>query len=183
MPTSRHRPQEYVVDGEPVEVRRSARRRRTVSVRRESGRLVAMVPDTLPGGEEKRLVEELARKVLHRDARGHAGDAELEQRAVELSRRYLGGRARPASVRWSARQHRRWGSCTPSTGEIRISEAARPLPPKVFDYVLVHELAHLLEPGHGPEFRGLVEAYPHLGYAEGFLDGASWSHDRGPVTT
>jgi hypothetical protein len=43
----------------------------------------------------------------------------------------------------------------------------------VRDYVLVHELAHLLVPGHGPDFWSLVQRYPRTERARGYLDGAS----------
>ena len=87
----------------------------------------------------------------------------------------------PTSVRWSSRQQRRWGSCTPATGEIRISETARSLPPEVFDYVLLHELVHLLVPGHGPDFWAELAVYPALDRARGFLDGVAHAHDCGLV--
>lgn len=178
------RPEEYVVDGVSVAVRRSDRRRRTVSARHEAGRLVVLLPSTLRPAEERRYVEDVARRLLRR-ARPHVGDAGLEARAAALSARYLGGAARPVSVRWSTRQHRRWGSCTPATGEIRISESARPLPQDVLDYVLLHELAHLLVPGHGPEFWALLSGFPALARARGFLDGVSFAQDRGltPAST
>lgn len=173
------RPETYVVDAETVWLRRSERRRRTVTARREQGRLVVMAPAGLPAAEERRLVEQLARKVAAKDTRRHAGDADLEERAARLSARYLAGAARPTSVRWSTRQHRRWGSCTPETGEIRISESARDLPDDVFDYVLLHELTHLLVPGHGPDFWAHLQAYPHQERARGFLDGVVHAQERG----
>ena len=70
-------------------------------------------------------------------------------RAAHLSAAYLGGRAQPASVRWVSNQESRWGSCTPAEGSIRISDKVRGMPGWVLDYVLLHELAHLIEPGHG----------------------------------
>ncbi len=54
---------------------------------------------------------------------------------------------------------------------IRLSSRLQPMPAWVVDYVLVHELAHLLEPGHGREFHRLVERYPQAERAEGFLEG------------
>jgi len=168
-----------VVDAETVWMRRSERRRRTVTARREQGRLVVMAPAGLSAGEERRLVEQLARKVAAKDSRRHAGDVDLEERAAHLSRRYLRGEAVPTSVRWSTRQHRRWGSCTPETGEIRISESARDLPGDVFDYILLHELAHLLVPGHGPDFWALLDGYAPRERARGFLDGVVHAQDRG----
>ena len=54
---------------------------------------------------------------------------------------------------------------------IRLSHRLQAMPAWVVDYVLVHELAHLLEPAHGPGFRRLVEGYPRAERAEGFLEG------------
>jgi predicted metal-dependent hydrolase len=42
----------------------------------------------------------------------------------------------------------RWSSCSPVDGRIRICERLRDVPGWVVVYVLVHELAHLLEAGH-----------------------------------
>jgi hypothetical protein len=95
-----------------------------------------------------------------------------------LSRRYLDGRAVPTSVSWSQRQGRRWGSCTLATGEIRLSARLRQMPDWVVDYVLVHELVHLLEADHSSEFWSLVERYPRTERARGFLEGASYGEDE-----
>jgi predicted metal-dependent hydrolase len=43
----------------------------------------------------------------------------------------------------------------------------------VLDYVLVHELAHLLVPGHGAEFWKWVRRYPKTERAVGYLEGLS----------
>lgn len=64
---------------------------------------------------------------------------------------------------------KRWGSCTPSQGRIRISERLADVPPWVLDYVLVHELAHLEVPGHGTEFQQLVHRYELTERATGYL--------------
>jgi predicted metal-dependent hydrolase len=76
-------------------------------------------------------------------------------------------------VRWSAIQQSRWGSCTPTDRSIRISDRLRGVPQWVLDYVLVHELAHLLIIDHRPEFWALVQRYPRSERARGFLDGLS----------
>lgn len=96
-------------------------------------------------------------------------------RARELSARYLDGVPEPTSVTWSARQNTRWGSTTSTTGEIRLSARLQAMPDWVQDSVLVHELAHLIEPGHGPAFQRLVDRYPRTQEAEAFLHGVSWA--------
>lgn len=117
------------------------------------------------------MLERLEAKERRRQGLALAGDAELHERALALSQRWLDGRAGPVSVRWSGRQNTRWGSCTPADGTIRLSERLRSMPSWVVDYVLVHELAHLLHADHGPAFQALVARYPKAERARGFLEG------------
>jgi predicted metal-dependent hydrolase len=156
-----------------VEVRRSKRRRRTVSAYRDGDRIVVLVPAGLPRAQEQSLVAEMVARLARREARSQTGDVELSRRAAVLSERFLDGRARPSSVRWVTNQNTRWGSCTPAEGTIRLSHKLQQMPTWVADYVLVHELAHLLVAGHGPRFWQLVEAYPRTERARGFLEGVA----------
>ena len=116
------------------------------------------------------MVESLARRLARHRPHLHASDDQLEQRAIALGRRYLDGVA-PSSIRWSTTQNKRWGSCTIQTGEIRISERLRVAPSWVLDAVIVHELAHLIEPNHSPRFSELERRYPRKGDADVFLEG------------
>lgn len=160
-----------------VEVRRSARRTRTVTAFRENGRLVVAIPDRFTRVQEREWVKRMVAKVESAEKRRRPSDDQLAARAEVLSRRYLGGQARPTSVAWSSRQGRRWGSCTVSEGTIRISTRLQGMPPWVLDYVLLHELAHLLCAGHGPAFWALLGGYPHLDRARGFLEGVAHATD------
>ncbi|SDG93764.1 hypothetical protein SAMN05421505_109181 [Sinosporangium album] len=117
----------------------------------------------------RRMLDRLAAK----EQRRRPSDAELLERATDLSNRYLDGRAKPASVRWVENQQHRWGSCTPDHGTIRISTRLRGMPAWVVDYVIMHELVHLIVPSHGPRFWALVDHYPRAERARGFLEGFS----------
>jgi predicted metal-dependent hydrolase len=154
-----------------VEVRRSTRRRRTVSAYRDGDKTVVMVPSRLSKAEEEQWVATILRRLAERERRRRPSDSALHDRAGELSRRYLDGLAEPVSVRWAHNQRSRWGSCTPDDGTIRLSTRLRGMPGWVLDYVLVHELAHLLVPGHGPDFWELVCRYPKSERARGYLEG------------
>ena len=162
-----------VVDGLPVEVRRSARRRRTVSAYREEGQLVVLVPARMSRAEEGEWVRTMVARVTASERRRRPSNRVLLERARELSALHLDGRAVPDSVRWVSNQHSRWGSCTPADRSIRLSDKLRGMPSWVVDYVLLHELAHLLQPGHGPDFWALLAGYPRLERARGYLQGVS----------
>ncbi|HEX6335592.1 MAG TPA: M48 family metallopeptidase [Jiangellaceae bacterium] len=154
-----------------VEIRRSRRRKRTVTAFREAGKVVVCMPATFTKAQEQRWVSTMLKRLDAADARRRPSDDGLLARAKDLSRRYLDGRAGPVSVRWSTNQNSRWGSCTPADASIRVSDRLKGVPPWVLDYVLVHELAHLLMPDHGDEFWALVNRYPRTERARGFLDG------------
>lgn len=156
-----------------VEVRRSRRRRRTVSAYRDGDRIVVMIPATMTRAQEAEWVETMVARLERSEQRKHLSDDDLLRRATRLSDRHLGGMAEPESVRWVDNQTSRWGSCTPGDRTIRLSSRLQGLPVWVVDYVLVHELAHLLEPGHDASFWAWVDRYPQAEKAKGYLLG--WS--------
>lgn len=171
--TVEHRP--ATADRPAIELVRSTRRRRGAAAFVRGGRIVVQLPAGLPATEETRIVERLVDRVSGRErARRIGGDAALEARARRLADDYLDG-VQPAWVRWSSRMRSRWGSCTPGPATIRVSDRLARFPAWVLDYVLVHELAHLQERGHGPRFDALVARYPHAERARGFLAGVEWA--------
>lgn len=159
--------------GKPVvEVRRSRRRRRTVSAYRDGERVVVLIPDRFSRAEESEWVDRMISRLAARNTRAGRSDEELTARARQLADRYLAEyQLCPASVRWVSNQRSRWGSCTPEDGTIRISERLRAMPEWVLDYVLLHELTHLIVPTHGSYFWALVGRYPKSERARGYLEG------------
>jgi len=153
-----------------IEVRVSKRRKKTAGAHWEGDRIVVVVPVHLRGAERDEMVESLARRLARHRPHLHASDDQLEHRAIALGRLYLDGVA-PSSIRWSSTQNKRWGSCTVETGEIRISERLRVAPGWVLDAVIVHELAHLIEPNHSARFSELERRYPRRADADTFLEG------------
>lgn len=159
-----------------VEVRRSQRRRRTVSAYRDGERVVVLIPDRFSRAEETEWVERMLARLAAREERIQRTDDELLARAGRLTARYLAdhaGDVTPASVRWVTNQNGRWGSCTPDDGTIRISHRIQEMPEWVIDYVLLHELAHLVVPSHNASFWELVSRFPKAERARGYLEGIS----------
>lgn len=160
------------VDDEPVaagpaftvDVVRSAKRRKTVGAQLRGGVLTVTVPSWMSKAEERRWAATMA----DRFARSMSTERiDLPQRASALARRH---RLTDASeIRWAGDMTARWGSCTPATGEIRISDRLAAFPEWVLDYVIVHELAHIEVPNHSPAFWALVRRYPRAERAIGYL--------------
>jgi predicted metal-dependent hydrolase len=151
---------------------RSKRRHTTVSARlvEDGAVLEVLAPASMSDAELGPIVEKLRGRVLrHAERRETADDNGLVRRAGELNREYFGGKLRWKEIHYVTNQQRRFGSCTPAAGTIRISHRVALFPPWVRDYVIVHELAHLVEANHGSRFWKLVERYPKTERARGYL--------------
>jgi predicted metal-dependent hydrolase len=146
-----------------VEVVRSPRRHRTVSARPHGDLLRIAIPATMSLRQEDRWVREMAKRHVRSLA---SATIDLEARAASLSRRYD---LPPAtSVRWVDMESQ-WGSCTMSERSIRIASRAASFPSWVLDYLLVHELAHLVHGDHSAAFWKVVARYPRAERARGYL--------------
>jgi predicted metal-dependent hydrolase len=159
-------------DGLQIRIIRSDRRRKTVSARLadDGATLEVLAPAGARDEELAPLIDKLKGRLL---ARAHkpkpADNADLARRAAELNRQYFDGKLRWREIRYVTNQQHRYGSCTPTTATIRISDRLVPMPAWVRDYVIVHELAHLVEANHGPRFWKLVNRYPRTERARGYL--------------
>jgi predicted metal-dependent hydrolase len=152
-----------------VEVRRSSRRLKTVSAEIVGEALIVSLPQRLSRAEEHEWVQLMTARMSERRKRDRLNsDEQLAQRAAALADRYLGG-VKPSSIAWVTNQRSRWGSCSPDDGSIRVAVALAEFPGWVRDYVLVHELAHLIVADHSDAFWSLVNRYPLAERARGFL--------------
>lgn len=157
----------------PIELVRSTRRKKTASAGLVDGRIQVRVPAQMSETEANRVAAELSAKVKRKL---DSGSVDLAQRAAHLARRY--DLPTPKEIKWSSRQNTRWGSCTASTGVIRISDRLTSVPPWVVDAVIVHELAHLAVDGHDERFWALANRYELMERARGYLEAVSHLSQR-----
>lgn len=147
-----------------VEIIRSPRRQRTAQARLVDGVLQVRLPAGLPRREENRLVSGF---VTRFDRSRTAEPIDLTIRAARLAKKFR--LPEPRSMRWVGNQSTRWGSCTIRTGDIRLSDRLAAFPEWVVDYVIVHELSHLVVADHSAAFWDLVSRYPLAERARGYL--------------
>ena len=152
-----------------VNVIRSTRRKKTVSARLVGDTLQVRAPAHLTDADLKPVIDQLKAKLARRAKKVGLDDELLARRASELNRTCFDGQLQWTSIRWVTNQRTRFGSCTPATGQVRISHYVAEMPPFVRDYVIVHELAHLLESSHSPTFWERVSRYPKAERARGYL--------------
>jgi predicted metal-dependent hydrolase len=165
-------------------VRVSGRVRRPRVVVHPDRRVEVVVPPRASPGTAERLLREhrgwierqlerLAPRLVLREVSEAAGRREaraLLTKACEREAARLG--VRYARIR-VADQRTRWGSCS-RTGTLSFNWRLVLAPPRVLEYVAVHELCHLVVPDHSPRFWELVEqARP------GYHDERRWLRDHG----
>ena len=159
-----------------VEVVRSARRKRTVGAQLVGDLVKVTVPSWMSRAETEMWAAKMAAGY---ERKRSASRIDLAERALTLARRYE--LPRPRDIRWADDMTTRWGSCTVTTGHIRLSTRLAAFPKWVIDYVIVHELAHLEVHGHGADFWRLANRYPKAERAIGYLIAKSSETDE-PVT-
>jgi predicted metal-dependent hydrolase len=86
-------------------------------------------------------------------------------------RRQLEAAIPPLIARWEAvmgvkvsrfyvrRMKTRWGSCNPRRRSLRFNTELAKKPPRCLEYLVVHEMAHLIEPSHNARFKALMDRF------------------------
>ncbi|MFT4245981.1 MAG: M48 family metallopeptidase [Micrococcaceae bacterium] len=159
-----------------IRVIRSKRRKKTVSAKMVSGVFELRVPANSTEAEIVKWTKELQGKFSKK--RTVISDNELLHRALKLREKYLPEVPVPKSIRWVTNQSTRWGSCTVTTGSIRLSSKLQDFPNWVVDHVILHELVHLKIPRHNAKFYEMLNRYPKNEKAEGFLAGYIWAENH-----
>lgn len=162
-----------------IEIIRSKRRKKTVQAREIDGVIHVYLPEGLSREEEKKYVAELVEKIEKRKRRQKLNDGNsLKRRAQELNEKYFDGKLE-FQIKYVTNQNSKFGSCTPSTKTIRISDRLADMPQWVRDYVIIHELAHLVQPDHSKKFWELVNCYRYTERARGYLMAVGMGEDEG----
>lgn len=161
----------------PVEIIRSPKRKKTVSAELKNGTLVVHAPARMSDRQLAPIIAKLEQRLQKKAQRSPQSDAELEAMAEQLNQIYFANRLKWHSIRYVTNQNKRFGSCTPMLGTIRISHRLALMPEWVLKYVVIHELAHLEEANHGPNFWALVNQYPLTERARGYLMAVNLEED------
>ena len=155
-----------------VVVVRSKRRKRSVGAKLAGTTITVTVPTWMSKAEESTAVDEMVRRFTRKAA---TMSVDLTRRAHELASDHM--LPLPDRIEWADNLSAVWGLCTPSTRHIRISSRLVGFPMWVLDYVIVHELAHLLVDEHSSHFWEVVHRYPKAERAIGYLIAKSGEDD------
>ncbi|MFA5099552.1 MAG: YgjP-like metallopeptidase domain-containing protein [Candidatus Omnitrophota bacterium] len=153
-----------------VKVIRTRRRSRSASARMVKDTLYVRVPHRIADHDLQSIVKDFTVKIEKKLLKKQLNtDQDLARRARELNIKYFSGKLRFDSIEYVTDQNSKFGCCDYERRKIRIAHHVAFMPAWVRDYVLVHELAHLVHHDHGADFWNLVSGYKHMERAKGYL--------------
>jgi len=153
-----------------IKVVRSGRRKRTVSARVVNDTLLVRAPLALSGERLEKIIADIKARFERKKIKEELDKREdLTQVAARLNEKYFGNQLKINSVEYVANQNSRFGCCNYRSANIRISHRIGAMPAWVRDYVLIHEMSHLIEPNHSKAFWNIVSRYRLAERARGFI--------------
>lgn len=170
------RPQGELVFVDEFEVRINRKNMKTMRMRvaPPDGHVEVNVPYWIDVDDVKRFVHDNRDRIRRKQSQMKDSPQVRAETASEEEKRFwkqLVAASAPVLVeRWSPvlgvvpgklayrNMRSRWGSCQPGTGRICINTRLALYPSECLEYVVVHELCHLREPGHTRQFWNLVES-------------------------
>lgn len=143
------------------------------------GSVLLRIPSRFPKQHIGVLLDQVSGQ-LHKQSKmaERRTDAELQLRAEQINKKCFRSRIQWHAIRWVSNMEQRLGSCTTggtTNGHIRISDKIKNWPAWVVDYVIAHELVHMLHQNHSPAFWDTLRAgYPLTERARGFIKGVGF---------
>ena len=114
---------------------------------------------------------ELSHSRMMLRVRPRTGEAKRQALVEEWYREQLKGAVPPLIAKWEPlmgvavgrffvrRMKTKWGSCNPAARSIRLNTELAKKPPECLEYIVLHEMVHLLEPTHNARFVALMDRF------------------------
>ena len=150
-----------------IVIQRSKRRKKTLQATFKNHIVKILAPSTASDTEINKFLDKFLKKLERKDIILN-NDKELLSRANKLKKKFIPD-APDFTIVFQESLKRTWGKCFTNQRKIIINPVLATYPKWVLDFVIVHEIAHLLIPNHGKEFRSLVDRFKLKERAVGFL--------------
>lgn len=157
-----------IIDGFKIEIVRSKRRKKTIQAKLTGDNAVRVMA---PYHADDEFILDFINKTIRKFKTVSPvpeSDAYLKERACMLRDKYI-PKAPNFSITYSNRLKSSWGKCFFTRREIILNPVLANFPRWVSDMVIIHEIAHLIYPNHGKQFRELADRYRLKERATGYL--------------
>ncbi len=147
------------------EINFAFKERKTLGVKVESELISIACPLDFETGMDKEISSAVSRAV------GRHFQPEIKERLLDFNYQFINREIKELRLK---QNHTNWGSCS-NMGNINISTKLLQAPNWVIDYVLIHELCHLIHPNHSKNFWNEVESID-----PNYLESEKWLKENGP---
>lgn len=156
------------IDGFTIDIIRSKARRKTIQAKlTEEKKIRVLAPYRAEEEFILNFIKKTVKKFSLKESISGKGE-DLQNRAEMLKKKYVPS-APDFTISYSESLRTTWGKCFTGRKEIILNPKLSKFPLWVVDMVIIHELAHLIHPNHGKEFRALVSKYRLKERATGYL--------------
>ena len=153
-----------------VKIVRSKRRKRTISARLVNNMLLVQAPEQISSNRLDNIIADFKLKFEKKKIKDELDKKQdLKEIAARLNQKYFGNKLKVNSIEYVTGQNSKYGCCNYHSADIRLSHKVGLMPKWVRDYVIIHELAHLIEPNHSRAFWNIVNRYRFSERAKGYL--------------
>lgn len=143
-----------------IKIIRSNKRQKTISARLAEDTLLIYAPNDIQDSELEKVIDKFKNRLYKREIkRGLDKTHDLKAVAERLNKEYFNNKLKIMSIVYTTNQNKIFGCCNYRSKKIRISHRLVQMPYWVRDYVIIHEMAHLIEPNHSKLFWAIVYRY------------------------
>ncbi len=153
-----------------VEVKRSKKRKKTISARLDGDTMYIYAPVDIQEKELHKIINNFKKRFSRRNLKRELNkEQNLRDMFNKLNKKYFDEQIKVKSIEYVTNQKSKYGCCNYKKKTIRISHYLSQMPDWVRDYIIIHEMAHILEPNHSKAFWDIVYRYKLAERARGFL--------------
>ena len=162
-----------------VKVARSDRRKKTISARLVEDTIHINVPANTSEVHLKELISNFKKRFERRKLKKELNaKQDLKSVVGRLNERHFDSRLKVNKIEYATDQYKKFGCCNYKSKTIRISHQLIEMPPWVRDYVIFHEMAHIIEPNHSSAFWKIISRYRLAERARGYLMAKGFETER-----
>ncbi len=155
-----------------IKITRSLKRRKTIGARLINNVMHVYAPHNISDEKLNKIINSFKQKFTNSLLKKKLNNEKpLKEIAEMVNKKYLKNRLdiSSISIEYVTGQTHKFGCCNYQDKSIRISHRIASMPDWVRDYVIMHELSHLIEPNHSKSFWDIVSEYKLAERAKGYL--------------
>lgn len=153
-----------------IKIIRSVRRKKTVAARLAKDTLFVNAPVSISEGQLYKIIDKFKARFERKRLQEELNkNTDLMAQAISLNKEYFDNKLKINKIEYAGNFNGKFGCCDYRRAYLRISHKLSVMPAWVRNYVIIHEMAHLIQPNHSRAFWDIVGRYELSERARGYL--------------